>query len=460
MNPDLQAFPQKQSHAVVIGGSIVGCMAAKVLARDFDRVTVIEKGDFDDEVRDRRGVPQEKHVHLLLLRGKQILEEIFPGITTELEQAGALSVDLGHGVKCFQYGQWRQRFPSGVSAHYCSRRLIDNLIRRRLRRNARIEVQSDSRVVGLHFHPHDGQLAISGVKIESAGQSLNLPANLVIDASGRGSRMAEWLAAAGLGEVPKTLVETRLGYTSRIYRQLPAVADQWKVLLVLPKPPNERRMGVISPIEHGRWLVTTGGWFGEYPKPNEADFLAFLKSLPATDIYNVIRNAEPLSEVSSFAVPGSLWRHYEQMPHWPDGLLVMGDALCCLNPLYSQGMTICALEAKALRVSISDWLAGRIQAVDIQRHFADAVNPAWGMATSEDLRFPETVGDRDLGLKWRHWYGARFVELSATHRLALQTQIGITNLVVPARQLYRPEIVGRIAYGLLKPRALTRSSPP
>lgn len=447
----------KRQHALVIGGSIAGCLAAAILARYYERVTIIEKGDFDDDNSDRRHVPQEKHVHLLLLKGKHIMEQIFPGLLADLENAGAVVADLGHDVKWYQYGLWKHRYPSGIKAHYSSRRLIDNHLRRRMRTHHNIAILSHTTVTGLHFVREYGIVKVDGVSTTNQSGTQQLAASLVIDASGRSSRTAQWLTAAQLGEIPQTLIETRLGYASRIYRRQPRYHDRWQVLLVLPQPPQQRCMGVISPIEGERWLVTTGGWFDHFPRPTPEDFLAFLHTLPVPDIYDAIRDAEPLSEVTSYRMPGSRRRHYECIREWPDGLLVMGDALCSLNPLYSQGMTLCALEADCLAQHIGGWLDGRYNGAYIQQLLSQLIQPAWDMATTEDLRFPETKGPRTLRIRFRHWYGAGLAELSASHRMALRTQIAVTNLVMPAHQVYRPHIASRIVFNAIRKCMLTRS---
>lgn len=433
-------------HAVVIGASIAGCLAAEVLSRSMDRVTLVEKGSFRDGTAPRRAVPQEKHVHLLLLRGKQVMEGIFPGMLAELEAAGAVVADLGHDVKWYQAGCWKQRFPTGIRAHYCSRALLDQVVRARIRANPRITVLDETRVADLRFTAAQAApRRVSGVMLEHGGELAELDASIVIDAGGRGARTADWLARAGFGTVEQTDIRTALGYASCIYRRRPDPARRWKVLLVLPRAPGERRMGVISPIEGDRWLVTTGGWFGQFPAPDREAFLAFLRTLPAPDVYDEIAGAEPLSEVAGLQIPGSQWRHYERLPAWPEGLLVMGDALCAMNPLYSQGMTLCALQADTVSARVADWLNGQVSCARIQGELAAVVQPAWDMAASEDLRFPETAGRRTLGLRWRHWYGAQLARLSGSHRLALQVQVGVTNLVVPPDQLYRPAILGAIA---------------
>lgn len=436
-------------HAVVIGGSVAGCLTAAVLARRFARVTLVEKGDFFDETGPRRSVPQEHHVHLLLLRGKQIIEGIFPGILDQLELHGAQVADLGHDVKWYQGGRWKNRYRSGIHAHYCSRRLIDNQLRRYVVRVPNVEVRPAAQVTRIEFSGPPERRAVSGVTLQDERGEHSLQADLVVDASGRGTRMPAWLAEAGFGTVETSVVKTELGYASRIYRRMPAFASQWQVLLVLPSAPSQRAMGVISPIEGDRWMVTTGGWFGHFPGNDPDDFLQALAALPVPDIHQVIREAEPLSAVSTFRMPGSRRTHYDKLGHWPAGLLVVGDALSSMNPLYSQGMTISALEVACigehLDAVLDQSLDRSLGYANLQRLLCEVVDGAWHMATTEDLRFPETDGERDWRTHFHHWFGAGLGRISASNRRALETQIGVTNLVTDPKQLYAPAIVSRIA---------------
>ncbi|KAB0499310.1 NAD(P)/FAD-dependent oxidoreductase [Pseudomonas lini] len=438
-------------HAVVIGGSVTGCLTAAVLARRFERVTVIEKSNFYDETGPRQSIPQEHHVHLLLLRGKQIIEGIFPGILKALEHSGAQVADLGHDVKWYQGGRWKNRYRSGIYAHYCSRRLIDNQLRRCLSQVPRVEVLSGARVTRLEFSGHSNPRAVSGVVIDSGSGEHSLACDLVVDASGRGTHLPTWLKEAGFGAVETSVVKTELGYASRIYRRLPAFAEQWQVLLVLPTAPAQSSMGVISPIEGNRWMVTTGGWFGNFPGKDPDEFLQALAALPVPDIHEVIRDAEPLSDVFTFKMPGSSRRHYDRIEHWPTGLLVVGDALSSMNPLYSQGMTIGALEADCIDQHIDAVLGQSISFQQLQASLCGVVDGAWNMATTEDFRFPQTQGERSWRTGFHHWYGAGLGKLSASNRRALETQIGVTNLVMEPSRLYSPAIVSRIALNAIFP---------
>lgn len=438
-------------HAVVIGGSVTGCLTAAVLARRFERVTVIEKSDFYDETGPRQSVPQEHHVHLLLLRGKQIIDRIFPGILSALEQSGAQVADLGHDVKWYQGGRWKNRYRSGIYAHYCSRRLIDNQLRRCLAAVPRVDILSGTRVTRIEFSGAGDQRAVSGVIVDDGSGERSVSCDLLVDASGRGTHMPTWLKEAGFGTVENSVVKTELGYASRIYRRLPAFAEQWQVLLVLPTAPAQRSMGVISPIEGNRWMVTTGGWFGHFPGKDPDDFLQALAALPVPDIHEVIRDAEPLSEVFTFKMPGSRRSHYDRIEHWPSGLLVVGDALSSMNPLYSQGMTIGALEADCIDTRLDEVLAGSLNCRQLQGLLCGVVDGAWNMATTEDFRFPETIGKRTWRTRFHHWYGAGLGKLSASNRRALETQIGVTNLVMEPNRLYTPAIVSRIALNAILP---------
>ncbi|MEJ2769379.1 NAD(P)/FAD-dependent oxidoreductase [Mycetohabitans sp. B46] len=453
---DVTVCARRANHAVVIGGSLAGCLTAAVLARRFQHVTLVEKGDFFDESGPRRSVPQEHHVHLLLLRGKQIIERIFPGFLAALERNGALVADLGHDVKWFQAGQWKNRYRSGIYAHYCSRRLIDNQLRRHIAQTPGVEVLSRSRVTRVSFVATSSMRSVNGVWIAddaTLGERF-VAADIVVDASGRGTRMPEWLREAGFGDVKTSIVKTELGYASRIYRRIPALATQWQVLLVLPNAPQQRAMGVISPIEAERWMVTTGGWFGHFPSSDPTEFLDALASLPVPDIHNVIRAAEPLSDVATFQMPGSRRAHYDRIAHWPAGLLVIGDALSSMNPLYSQGMTLCALEAECIDRHLDAALADALAWRDVQRLLCGIVDDAWHMATTEDLRFSETLGERSWRTRLHHWYGAGLGRVSGRNRRALETQIGVTNLVTPPSRLYSPAIATRIVLDTLLPRSL------
>jgi 2-polyprenyl-6-methoxyphenol hydroxylase-like FAD-dependent oxidoreductase len=368
--------------AIIVGSSLSGMLAAHVLSSRFDHVTIIDKAERSVDLEARRHVPQERHVHLLLQRGKNILEAMFPGFLDDLEQRGAIVADLSRDIKCFQCGRWKARFETGIEAHYCSRRLIDHLIRLRLERNSRITFMSNAAVDGL-ITAVEQPLRATGVLVRTNGQVRPISADLIIDASGRTSVSTQWLAELGLPEVRCEIVPSRLGYASRLYKRRELPGETWKVLLILPTAPKDRRMGVISPVENDAWMVTTGGWLGDYPGASEDSFLSFLKGLPHPAIAQVVADAAPLSDVAVYRIAGGLRRHYEEILSWPAGVLVIGDALCSLNPIYSQGMTVSALEADALLRNLDELIQGDCDTAStarLQKHIADQVDGPWAMA--------------------------------------------------------------------------------
>jgi 2-polyprenyl-6-methoxyphenol hydroxylase-like FAD-dependent oxidoreductase len=438
--------------AVVIGASLAGMLSAHVAARRFERVIVVDRGDPPDGMQPRRSVPQERHVHLLLQRGKRVLEALFPGFLAELERHGAVVADASRDIQLFHYGRWKRRFDTGITTHYCSRNLIDHVVRERLRRDPKIAFETNTRVTGL---VRGDRGAICGITTESRGAGRTLDADLVIDAGGRGSQAAHWLAALGLPTVRISEVTSRLGYGTRLYRKRPEYDAAWKVLLVLPRPPRSRRMGVISPIEGDRWMVTTGGWLGECPDHHEPGFLEFLRGLPDPAIYDVVRGAEPLSEISIYRIPGGLRRHYEEIAEWPARLLVIGDAVCSLNPIYSQGMTVSALEVEALSHGLDELIARGASAEasrDVQRRIAAQVDGPWQMAESEDLRFPQVAGARSWRLRAQHAYGALVAEASAVDPIVARNLLGVIHLIESPERLRAPGFRARVLASAVRAR--------
>lgn len=437
-------LPQPRT-AVVIGASLAGMLAAHVLSRRFDRVIVLERGEVVSGVEPRRSVPQERHVHMLLQRGKNVLEAMIPGFLEELERRGAVVADASRDVQLYHRDRWKRRFETGIQTHYCTRALIDHVIRERLRENPNIELRSDTRITSLVRTAT--KVAVAGVNAVVAGRPEQILGDLVIDASGRGSQASRWLEELGCPAVRVSEVTSKLGYGTRVYQRPRERGHDWKAMVVMPTPPLSRRMGVLSPVEGDRWMVTTGGWLGECPGPTEEEFLEFLKSLPDPAIYDVVRDAVPLSDVSIYRMPGGVRRHYEELARWPGRFLVIGDAMCSLNPIYGQGMTVSALEVEELGSGIDALLAsGSTPEATraLQRRIATHVDVPWQMAASEDLRFPEVAGPRGWKLKLQHSYGAMVAEASSVDEVVCKRLLQVINLVESPACLMAPHIQARV----------------
>ncbi|AZD48531.1 FAD-dependent oxidoreductase [Pseudomonas chlororaphis] len=434
---------QKKTRAVVIGGSIAGCLAAEVLSRHFEQVVLVEKNSVQDDCSERQSVPQENHPHVILLAGMRLLENIFPGLSEELVRKGAVSADLINDIKWFHFGQWKKRYSSDMSTQFFSRPLLDSCIRSRVLRNSKVQWLSNTTLTSIKF---DQSLQVMGVDIDSPSKMKHLETRLVIDASGQGSRTAKMLENAGLGTVGKSFIETHLGYISRVYKRSSRPISDWKAMVIWPEPPHQKSIGLLLPIENDRWLLSSGGWFNCFPKAEPESLLKSLQQLPARDLYDFIKTAEPLSDVHSYRFSGSRWWHYERLPSFPDGLIVMGAALCSINPFFGQGMTLCAMQANQLSIHIGDWLSNKLSTKSIQRSFVKDLQSSWNMAKEEDMRFPETSGKRTFMIKLKHWYGAGFNRLSASDKRARKLQLKIIHLMTSPNKALQPNIASRIIW--------------
>jgi 2-polyprenyl-6-methoxyphenol hydroxylase-like FAD-dependent oxidoreductase len=429
--------PQATSHALVIGGSIAGLLAARVLADRYAKVTIVDRDDLPGAPIPRRAVPQEYHVHLLLQRGKLIIEGLFPGLMAELEAQGALVADLSRDVKCFQAGRWKGRWDTGITAHYCTRTLLEHVLRSRVQAmpNVRLLDRSEARPVFL------GPQAV-GAQITAIGGSDHFErTDLVVDASGRGSKSANWLKNAGFIEAPTEEIITKLGYVSALFQPPKAMSRDWKVLLCLPKLPQDKCMAVVSPVEGGRWMVTAGAWFDQQPEPDHQGLLDYLRALPVPDLFEAVRFARPLDQPRRFRMPGGLRRRYDLVPRWPSGYLVIGDAVCSINPIYSQGMSVSALQAEAMGTALAmheDDLGA------VQRAICAAVETAWQQAAAVEQRFDGIGPAPGLTGRLKRRYFDRLAELSHTDPFVAIAMLKVNNLIAPADSLTCPDMVLRV----------------
>ncbi len=452
--------PSRPRTAIVIGASLTGMLAAHVASRRFERVLLLERGDIPLGLEARRGVPQEQHVHMLLQRGKQELEALFPGFIAELERWGAEVVDASRDARWFHRGRWKRRFTTGSYSHFCSRGLLDHIVRERVRENPRVEFHPTVRVTGL---ASDGERRVTGVTVQRPEGEVILRGDLVIDASGRGSQSERWMKELGGEPVRTSELVARLGYASRIYERRPEYAAAWKVMLILPKPPETRRLGVLCPIEGNRWLLTTGGWLDEYPEDGEEGLLEFLRSLPSPALYEVIQGARPLTAISSYRMPGSLRRHFEEVERWPAGFVVMGDAMCSLNPIYGQGMTVSAMQAQVLAARLEALVQAKVSATAtraLQRELAEQARVPWEMVQAEDLRFSEIAGPRSLALKVQQKVGAMVTDAAAIDPVVCRKWLDVLNLMAPPEQLLRPLLQARVLAAMARLRLLRAPEEP
>lgn len=448
--------------AVVLGGSLAGLLAARVLSDHFDHVTIIERDVYIETTETRKGIPQANHVHGLLVRGRQILEELFPGLQAEMIAAGAPVVDMANEIAWFTPQGWGVRFPSEFQVLAFTRPLLDLHVRRRLRDNPKIEILDNTEV--LQLVPDLTKTKLAGVLICPRNASADrriakaLPADLVIDATGRASRAPRWLGELGYELPEETVVDAHIGYASRLYRIPDHFNGDWKCAYVQSAPPKRKRGAILFQVEDNRWLVTLTGGGGEYPPNDETGFLEHARSLPVPIIYDAIRSAQPLTPIKTHRATANRLRRFERGCALPENFLLLGDAVCAFNPVYGQGMTIAALGAltlqKCLREQARLHPEGSLRGLSrrFQKQLAKVNKAPWMLATGEDYRYLETDGGSPgLMTSFMHRYMDHVLRLAtriiAVRRVLLQA----FSMLAPPSALFQPRVLFRVLAQLIKP---------
>ena len=438
-----------REHAVVLGASMAGLAAARVLADAYDQVTVLERDALPVAAVHRKGVPQSRHAHGLLAAGRVALEELFPGLTDELVANGALSGDLQAESRWYNAGLRLCPAPSDLQAVAVSRPLLEGCVRERVQALPNVRVVDRCDAAGLVATP-DGR-GVRGVRVIGRADGSTeevLEADLVVDATGRGSRSPLWLEQLGYPRPAQDEVRAGVAYASRVYRRHRDHLDG-DTAVVVAATVDRPRGGVMLAMEGDRWMVTLNGYLGQRPPADPDGFVAFAAGLPVPDIFEVIADAEPLGEVLPARYPASTRRRYEQLRRFPDGYLVTGDAVCAFNPVYGQGMSVAALEALALRECLRSGTAAGLAS----RFFAKAariVDIPWGIAVGADLRFPGIEGARTAKVRLVNVYLARFHVAAATDPVLGGAFLRVVNLMDRPEGLLRPAIALRVLRGNLR----------
>ncbi|MEG4322900.1 MULTISPECIES: 2-polyprenyl-6-methoxyphenol hydroxylase-like oxidoreductase [unclassified Microcoleus] len=442
---------QRESHAIIMGGSLAGLLAARVLAKHFDRVSIVERDFFPEEAAPRPGLPQSRHLHILLNRGKIIIEQLFPGLENELIAAGAPRLDP-KSIGWFSPQGWATHFSPDVNDLIMfSRDLLDRQIRRRLAENTNVHFLEGGTVTGLLAK--DSGLGVAGVSVRFRDRQNpantneeNLNADLVVDASGKVSQTPKWLKKIGYEPPRETLINAFVGYASRIYECRGKLSDTTPVF-VSTAPPFRTRGGAIFPIEGNRWLAILAGGDRDYPPADEAGFLEFARSLPTPMIYDAIKDAEAIAPVYSYRGTENRLRHYERLPRYPENLVIVGHAVCAFNPVYGQGMTVAGLDAQMLdECLLHQWQ--RYPAGDLTgfgRHFQQKLAKLhtipWTFAISQDSRYRGSAGAKpNLATRLTIDYMDLVLKLLTTDAKVCQAFLEVLHMIEPPAVLFHPRI--------------------
>jgi len=431
-------------HAIVIGASMGGLLAARALSDFYTTVTILERDAFPTSDVPRKGVPQGRHTHGLLARGRVVLEEFFPGYSNEVvTQSGGLLGDLANEITWMGHNVALAQGKSDLIGLLASRPVLEGRVRRRVLQLPNVRAIENCAVQGLATGAARDRVTGVRVRVDGEGER-TLDADLVVDASGRGSASAAWLEELGYQRAAEEKVEIGIGYMTRTYRPKPGELGGKLGVIIAGSAPNWRN-GVIVALENDTWTVSVGGFLGDDAPANDAGFLDYLATLPTKEIHDVVAKAEPLTDYIRYRYVSSLRRRYEKLARFPQGYLVFGDAICSFNPVYGQGMTVAAQEAVTLRDVL------RTGSEDLAMRFfkaaAKIVDIPWDIAVGNDLRHPRVEGARPLMVRFINWYIGKLHQAARSDAALATAFLKVANLMNPPPALLSPTTAWRVWRG-------------
>jgi 2-polyprenyl-6-methoxyphenol hydroxylase-like FAD-dependent oxidoreductase len=402
MSPDSTEYggqmggENSRGHAAVIGASIGGLCAARVLSQFYDRVTVFERDELPSGPGNRTAVPQGRHVHLLMARGAMEFDGLFPGLLDGMVAAGVPILE--NRPDCIYFGAAGHVLGTGHSlrdeftAYVPSRPQLEWQIRRRVQEIPNVEIQH--RAVAQPRFDVDAQ-RVTGLLLDSdAGEPDFVPADLVVDAAGRGTRLPVWLEQWGYQRPPEQTVDVGIGYASQQFR-LPEGALRERVIVAGASLEQPVGLGLLG-YEDGTWTLTTFGVGKVEPPQSFSEMLALADKLLPARIAGALRQAEPVGAPAFHRYPASRWRRYHKLDRFPAGILPLGDAVVSFDPTYGQGMTMTSIQAGHLRRALAE---GGDVVRKVNRATAKSTYPVWVMTAIGDHAFHHATGDKP----W--WFG-------------------------------------------------------
>lgn len=424
--------------AVIVGASISGLVTARVLADGFDEVTIVERDELPDEPRTRKGAPHAHHPHVLQEAGRAIVEDLFPGLGEDLKSEGGLIIDAGSDFNFYDEGGYIAHPQTYMPIYASSRPLLEYVIRKRVSEVEGIQLRDSTRVVD--YRTDETGTTVTGVDMRDEDNETSLSADLTVDATGRTSRTPTWLEKQGFAPPAVAEVNVDLAYSTTNVERPP---DDKRAFWAPASSPYTRGGGTL-PIEDDRWQMVMHAVHGDEPPRDTNEFREFASTLQISELEEILSNHDILSqEIHYYPFPSNRRRYYEKLNQFPDGLLVVGDAIASYNPIYGQGMSVAALHALVLHHTLAEHGLG-----DLALEFFDAAEPiidgAWMMAVGADFQFSETTGPQPRGTGLVGWYLSRLTKKAHTDQQLSEQFIRVIMMEKPPTALFRPGIMWRV----------------
>lgn len=418
------------SHAVVMGGSIAGLCVAAALAKNFDRVTVLER-DPEPGSEPHRGVPQGHQLHALLRGGQRAIEALLPGTFARLGAAGARRTDIGSGFRWFHFGSWKMNCETGLDMWMQSRPMLEHHVREGVRRLANVELRFEA---GIDEPVHEAG-RVRAVRMRD-GELIE--ADLVVDATGRASRSATWLEQWGYGRVKEQRVDIGLAYVSGLF-ELPTARQRDTALAVYHLAPSNRRCGLAFPVEGNRMMMSFVGYHGDHAPTDIEALRKWARGMLRPDLAELLEHAKLVGELRRFNFPTQVRRCYGMMLRLPNNYLVLGDAMCFFDPTFAQGMSVAAMQAELLTnlrpgMSTRRW----------QRKLSRMTLLPFSMTANEAHRWSETRGWQPPLARFQRWYVEHVFRASAVDEQVYRQLLHVMNFLASPTILFAPRVMARL----------------
>ncbi|PEO30474.1 NAD(P)/FAD-dependent oxidoreductase [Bacillus toyonensis] len=427
--------------AIVICGSMAGKFAAKALSTSFKEVIILEVGDKWDGKASRKRVPQSDHPHVLLKGGEKAIEELFPTITNELIKAGSIINNFTRDLKWHQFGLWKQPFIGEVHMIQQSRPLLEWHIQKRIDQISNITITYKTLVNGLLV---DGKLnKVCGVKVKylETGMQEEVHADIVIDASGFGSKSMEWLREYEI-EVQEEKVRIDLFYATKMFQLKENEELDCCNMLMSPSFPENPYGVLIQTIEDNRYFVTFSGYANEKAPQTDDEFYDFAENLSISNVTDFLNKAEGITDIKTYKIPYQVRRRFDLVNNVPEGLLVVGDAQCRFDPVFGQGVSVAAMEAHQLQLLLqSRKQLDKTFTQQFYKKTADIIEIPWDMTTTEISRHPQLKRELTTKQKFQLWYTKQIYRLSASDSDVYIRLVRVMNLIRSPFHLFHPKVL-------------------
>lgn len=413
------------NHIVICGGGFSGVLAAIVAAPHARKVTVLERYT-DSEASKYAGKPQSNHVHIMSKKGQDFLEKIIPGILHELRANGASDADWAENTNWHGPFGLSPNYVSGIRSLLFSRKLLDKLLLSRMLRLSNVTYLSAA----------VKEIVIKNQRVQSIqlshGEEIS-NVDLCIDARGRSSLMKESLEKH-LGVIPQTTIENTLRYVTTVVDHQFAPSDKVVQYYRQANSTNAPLGYFASPIENNRVIFTTVDYHGNIARPFDQ-----LKSHP------LLKN-KVVTETSTFTKLHNVHIHYGKAKRWIDNLVIVGDSVCRLNPVYGHGLTICTEQIELLGRVLAK--PSFIESKNFQKNVDSIVKEPWSLVKIDEMRASKTP----LSLAYRaaHFYmdciGKSTLHDTKVHKISLE----VLHRLRSPWALLSPVVVSRVLLTAIK----------